>query len=258
MIRVRGGRGLGDALYIRPVAEHFVRAGRKVTVCSDYSDVFIGSGAEVARFERTGCNVVAHYTHGKNKTDTNQWQDVCTSAGVPGLDLRFKWEVQNDSLVRDLAASACGRPILMVNGGRPPMGRADGFAAEMLPRREAFEALLGGLRDCFIVEVGQGPELYPLKADIDLSDRTSPADLLDIATVASGLIGQCSFMIPLAEAFDKPLVVVWAARGLQSREQFIKQCTPQKILSKASSRWIMDDWAPEKIAEAAHAFRVVL
>jgi len=258
MIRLRGGRGLGDALYVRPVAEHFVRQGEKVTVCCDYPDVFADSGARIEQFDRIGCNVVAHYTHGKANPNTNQWQDVCTLAGVGDLALSFRWEVKNAMLVADLKAMANGRPIVMVNGGRPPMDRKDGFAFEMLPRREAFDAVLAGLKDCFIVEVGKGAELYPLTADVDLSERTSPADLLDIAWIASGLVGQCSFMIPLAEAFDKPLMVVWAAKGLKSATLFIRQCTPQKILSKQSSRWVMDDWTAERISEAAHAFRAVL
>ena len=258
MIRLRGGRGLGDALYVRPVAEHFVRAGEQVTVCSDHPDVFIGSGARVERFERVGCNVVAHYTHGKARTDTNQWQDVCTLAGVGDLALSFKWTIQRTELVRDLKAMARGKPIIMVNGGRAPMGRHDGFAQEMLPRRAAFDQVLAALEGCFTVEVGKGAELYPLIADVDLADRTSVADLLDIATISAGLVGQCSFMIPLAEAFDKPLLCVWAAKGLTSATEFIRLCTPQKILSKPTSRWVMDDWSEAKIQEAAVAFRAVL
>ncbi len=261
MLRLRGGRGLGDALYVRPVAEHFVRRSEEVRVCSDYRDVFEGSGAYVEPFARTGCNVVAHYVSRKQYAETNQWQDVCISAGAPpDLALSFRWEPQNQRLIRSIRAAADGRPIIMVNGGRPPMARADGFANDMLPRREAFDAVLAALKEqgCFLVECGKGLELYPLTADMDLADRTSVSDLLDIAWIAGGLVGQCSFMIPLAEAFDKPLMVVWASKGLESREQFIRLCTPQKILSKPTSSYVMDNWPIEQIAEAARdAFRVL-
>jgi hypothetical protein len=152
---------------------------------------------------------------------------------------------------------ARGKPIIMVNGGRPPMNRTDGYGFEMLPRREAFDTALAALEGCFTVEVGQGVELYPLTADVDLNGRTTAADLLDIASVASGLVGQCSFMIPLAEALDKPLMVVWAAKGLVSKTLYIQQCRPEKILSKPSSRWVMDDWPADRIKETALAFRSV-
>ncbi len=255
MKKIRGGSGLGDSIYCRPVAEHFVRAGHRVVVMSNFPQVFIGSGAAVEPFTRLGTNVLAHYTSRKANLDTNQWQDVAINAGAPGIALSFKWEVQNRLLVDDLKAMARGKPIIMVNGGRPPMDRTDGYGIEMLPRREAFDTVLAALEGCFTVEVGKGTELYPLTADVDLNGRTSPADLLDIASVASGLVGQCSFMIPLAEALDKPLLCVWAAKGLVSRTLYIQQCTPQKVLSKPSSRWVMDDWSEQRIQEAAHAFR---
>jgi hypothetical protein len=252
---VRGGSGLGDSLYVRPIAEHYALAGHRVTVKSNFPDIFTGAGVKVEPFTRNGTNVLAHYTSRKDRTDTTQWEDVAINAGAPGLPLSFRWEIQRPDLVRDLKAMAKGKPIIMVNGGRPPMGRVDGYGYEMLPRREAFDAVLAALEGCFTVEVGKGAELYPLTADVDLADRTSPADLLDIASISAGLIGQCSFMIPLAEALDKPLLVVWAAKGLESKTLYVRQCTPQKILSKPSSRFVMDDWCDSQIREAAGAFR---
>jgi hypothetical protein len=255
---LRSGSGLGDSLYARVVADYFVSTGAKVTVKSDYPSLFAGSRAIVVPFTRENCNVVAHYSKRKHIAETNQWQDICISAGIPPIPLSFKWEVKNKLLVQDLRAMANGKRIVMINGGRHPMGRKDGYAREMLPSREAFAAVLRSLDDCFIVEVGKGEDVYPLHRDVDLTNRTIPSDLLDIATISRGLVGQCSFMIPLAEALDKPLMVVWAAAGLQSKTEFIRQCTPGKILSKESSRYVMDDWEISEITQAADAFRSVL
>jgi hypothetical protein len=252
--RIRGGSGLGDAIYLRPVVEHYIRQGHQVAVMSDYREIFDGTGAKVEPFTRQNCNVVAHYSSRKKCSETNQWQDIAINAGAQGLALSFEWEVQNRALVDDLQTRAGGRPIVVVNGGRWPMGRADGYAREMLPVPACFAAVLGALEDCFTVKVGKGSELYPLRTDHDLTDETTPADLLDMAKVATGLVGQCSFMIPLAEAFDCPLLVVWAAAGLTSGTEFIRQCTPQKILSKPSSRWVMDDWAPERVDGAVRSW----
>lgn len=256
MLRIRGGSGLGDSLYIRPVADFFVRQGEQVMVLTDHPDVFIGSGvSSIQRHRKTDYDILAHYTAGKSNPHTNQWQDVCARAGVGDLPLSFKWKVRCKMLVDDLLAMAKGKPLILLNGGRYPMNRTDGFANEMLPDRAAFDALLEGLqRDCFVVEVGQGVELYPLTADVDLVGRTSVSDVLDIASVCDAMVGQCSFMIPLAECFDKPLMVVWAARGLESKELYIRQCTPQKILSKKTSRFMFDNWSPATIASTADEF----
>jgi hypothetical protein len=70
------------------------------------------------------------------------------------------------------------------------------------------------------------------------------------------VVGQCSFAIPLAEVFDKPALFVWAARGMQhNMHYYIKAITPQKVLSKETSRFVIDDWPVEKIQEVARTFR---
>jgi hypothetical protein len=258
VIRIRGGSGLGDAIYQRPIVDHFIGCGEEVEVCSVHSDVFIGSGAVVSEFRRSSIDVLAHYTAGKQRADTTQWQDVCNSAGVPGLVLRFEWSVQNIPLVHDLKAMAKGKPIVLVHGGRAPMARTDGFGAELLPKRAAFDAALDALEDCFLVEVGKGTELYPLRADVDLNGRTTVADLIDIAWICDAVVGQCSFVVPLAECFDKPLLAIWAAHGMEhTRHPYIKSITPQKVLSKPSSSFVVDDWDTERIQEAARALCVL-
>lgn len=253
--RVRGGRGLGDALYCRPIAERLMRDGKRVAVLSDYADVFIGSGVVVQPFSRDG-NVIAHYVNGKANPDTTQWQDVCRSAGVT-TPLRFAWTVRNPDLIADLKRKAEGRPLILVHGGREPMARNDGFGLELVPERKAFDAALDGLRDCYTVQVGKAAQIYPLSADVDLNGSTSVSDLLDLAHECDGIVAQCSFAIPLAEVFDKPLLAVWAFRHAKSSTQFIRQTTPQKVLSGARDSFVMDHWPDAMIKEEARAFRFV-
>lgn len=254
MKRIRGGSGLGDSVYVRVVAEHLKRRGEKMIACSNYPDVFDGSAIPVEAFSRTNIQVLAHYTAGKTNLDTTQWQDVCRSAGVEDIPLHFDWSVKNLALAKSLRAKANGRPIVVVHGGRAPMGRTDGFGLEMLPDRAAFDAVLAALRDCYLVRIGKGNQLYPLAADIDLTDSTSVSDLLDVAQICNGVVAQCSFAAPLAEAFDKPLLLVFSERGLRSSHAYIKTITPKKITGKSTSSFVMDDWTTEKIQEAARAF----
>lgn len=257
MKRIRGGSGLGDAIYQRPIAEYFVRLGEQVVVCSDHPDVFSGSGAQIEPFRRDRIDVLAHYVAGKNNANTNQWQDVCASAQID-TPLSFEWETKSLSMVEDFRRMAGGKKIVLVHGGRAPMGRVDGFGAELLPKRAAFDAVLNALRDCFLIEVGRGAELYPVRADIDMHNRTTVHDLFDLALMCDAIVGQCSFVVPLAECFDKPLLAIWAAHGMEeTRHPYIKAITPKKILSKPSSRYVVDDWAVGKLQEAAHALCAV-
>lgn len=249
-VRVRGGRGLGDALYLRPIAERLIQDGVDVTVLSDYTDVFIGSGAQVAPFDRSAGNVIAHYVYAKAFPGTTQWQDVCRSAKV-AADLRFDWSVRNTALVERLRDQAQGRPIIVVHGGREPMDRKDGFGLELLPEKFAFDVTLERLRrECFLVQIGKAAQIYPLHVDLDLNGSTTVSDLLDIAWTCDGVVAQCSFAIPLAEVFDKPLLAIWAAKHARSNTKFIRQTTPLKLLSAPRDRFVMDD-SPEWALRAA-------
>ena len=254
MKRIRGGSGLGDAIYVRPIVEHFIRAGEAVTVCSNYPDVFQDTGAKVLPFDRYNIDVLAHYTVGKRNPSTTQWDDICASARVT-VPLNFDWTVKNRKLLDELRALAAGRPLILVSGGRVPMARHDGFGLELLPDRRAFYAVLEALHGCFTVQIGNAEQIYPLTTDANLSGKTSVADLFDLASSCDGLVGQCSFIIPLAEVFDKPLLVVWSASGLSTaRHVYISSITPGKILSKPSSRFVIDEWPAEKLQEDARAF----
>lgn len=253
MLRARAGSGLGDSLYLRPIVDHLVHAGHTVTALSEYPGIFLGSGATVMPFRREHADVIAHYVARKTDPRTNQWQDVCAAAGIPEIPLSMRWPVLNTGLTSAVREAAAKRRIVLVHAGREPMAREDRFARELLPVAPAIAAALGALPDCFKVGIGKGPMLYPVPVDLDLRSLTSEADLLDLAVIAHGMLGQCSFLIPLAELFDKPLVVVWARAGLSSKNDKIRTITPSKVLSKATSGHVFDDWSAEAIAERTRA-----
>lgn len=255
MKRIRGGNGLGDAIYVRAIAAHLLKAGEKVTVCTSYPGVFSELDVGLEPFTRFNIDVLAHYTAGKNSPGTNQWQDICSSAKVDA-PLGFEWTVRNQALVDEMRAKAAGRPLILVGAPHVPMDRKDGFGMELLPDRDAFQAALAAMDDCFTVQVGHKASPYQIRTDAQLNGGTSVTDLLDLGRSCDALIGQCSFVIPLAEVFDKPLLIVWAARGMEPQmHHYIRSITPQKVLSKPSSSFVVDDWPVEKIQEAARAFR---
>lgn len=258
MLRIRGGSGLGDSLYLRAAVEHFVKSEQQVIAFSDWPEVFIDSGAKVEPFTRMKINLVAHYTMGKKNPATTQWQDVCASARIPQIPLSITWNCRNPSLVQELRGKAAGRPLVLVHGGRTPMGRTDGFGKALLPQASAFENVLAEFRDCYTVRVGKGVDAYPLPVSLDLNGSTSVSDLIDLGQACDGVIGQCSLAVPLAEVFDKPAIFVWAASGMaHGQVPYIRQITPSKVLSKPSSAFVMDNWSSQQIQEEARAFRVV-
>ena len=255
MIRLRGGSGLGDSLYLRPIVEHLERQGKNVTVMTEFPEVFRGTRALTERFNRNNITITAHYPHGKNNDKTNQWQDILESARLGHIPLRFTWNQTDRAFVDAVRKRAGNRHIILVIGGREPMGRSDGFGAELLPWRGAFDYVLDNLRDCYTVRVGKGQKAYDLRVDEDLSNKTTVCQLMDLAQSCSAVVGQCSYAIPLAEGFDKPLMAVWARAGTESRQPYIKTITPNKILSKGSSWWVFDSDSMHSIIAQTRLFK---
>lgn len=253
--RIRSGSGLGDAVYLRPIAEYLVRAGNSVTVCSNYGDVFLGSGCAVESFRRDRVDLIAHYVGGKNNTGTTIWDDLCAHARIT-TPLHIDWAVRNKDLVRGLRRQANGRPLVVVHGGREPMGRRDRFGIELLPAVAGFSRACR--IDAFKVLVGRGDQIHPIAADADLWNRTTVSDVMDIVASCDGVISMCGFPVPMAEAFGKPLMAVWSAKGLRSSNPFISTVTPKKMLTKPTSRFVLDDCPEDLIEEEAIAFRSLL
>lgn len=241
MITVRCGRGLGDSIYLRVLVDEYIRFGDQVTALSNYPDVFIESGARVEPFTRISRAKAANYTHRMHLPET-QWSSILRSVSLsPDLPLRFTWNVQNAGLVDRLRRMADGRPMLIVHGGHMPMQRGDAWTRDLIPRRDAFQWALDALSECFTVRVGASKDAYGLKVDRDLNGSTSVSDLIDLFSVCDAVITQCSFAMPLAECFDKPLLGIWSASGLHSRTSYLRTVTPAKVLSKPTSHYVVDD-----------------
>jgi len=258
MIRVRGGAGIGDALYVRAAVEIMLRAGEQVTVCNDYPEVFLGLPVKVEPFRRMHIDRLAHYSTRKKCTETTQWADVCIAAEIPVEPMRLTWECQNPTLIKEMRRFAAGKPLVLVHGGRTPMGRTDGFGAELLPRKRGFDLVLREFADCYTVRIGKGASLYSLDVSLDLTGCTTVTDLLDLAQACDGIVGQCSYAVPLAEGFDKPLMAVWSDKGMrEGRSMYIRQITPHKILSKDTSMFVVDTWSDEQIRDEVRAFRIL-
>lgn len=256
-IRIRSGRGIGDSLYLRPIAEHLASEGHKVCALSDYPEIFDGSGLAVAPFSRTKSTHVAHYTDTMEDQRTTQYRAMLRKAGITAeVPLRFAWTIKNTELAYRILNAAGGRPVVLVHGGRIPMERKDGFSLDLIPKHGHFSYTLNQMLECYLVRIGKATNLYGLPVNEDLTGKTSVSDLLDLASVSWGVVAQCSFAVPLAEVFNKPLLGVWSARGLVSKIVYLRTITPAKVLTSPRSSYVVDDWEFARIREAVRAFRL--
>lgn len=246
---IRGGMGLGDSLYLQGVVRYFVEKGERLEVCSKWPEVFRHYGDEirVVPFRRNNIQILAHYSLRKPRTDTNQWQDCCITARIQEpWSLELNWKPQS-ALIPD------GKPYIAVSLPRIPMDRIDGFGLSLMPDWRVLQRVMDSLQQRYrIVQIGSGKPVHQFSGiDIDLANKTTVGELIDVAHGAAGFLGYCSFIVPLAESFNKPSLIVWSHKGLQDKHAYIRQITPRKVLSKPSSHWVMDNNEAEIDAASA-------
>jgi hypothetical protein len=253
---IRAGRGLGDAIYLQSVVRHFVQKEQNLTVCTDWQDVFLPLRDKVKfmPFTRQNIRIIAHYSARKSFKDTTQFKDCCVQAGInEPVELKIDWVQINKQLIESIKTD---KPLLVVALPRAPMGRNDRFAIDLLPKKDIYQLAVDILKEKYtILQIGAGKPIYNLEnIEIDLTDKTSVTDLFDIASVADGFLGYCSYIIPLAESFNKKGLYIWANKGLKSAEQYINTITPKKILEHSNSKYFIDNWDEPKIRQIIDDF----
>jgi hypothetical protein len=252
---IRGGKGIGDALYVQSVARYFVARGERLTVCTSWPDVFRPLGTAVAfePFRRDRIDILAHYSLRKGQP-TRQWQDVCIQAGVrEPVELRLDWRPSSD-LGDRVRRMAMGRPIVAVQLPRVPMARRDAFGAELLPDCRTLQRLIDALKGrALIVQIGAGRPLFTFRGiEVDLANLTTVCELFDVAREVDAFLGYVSFVVPLAESLDKRALLVWSRAGLKAAPLYVRQITPAKILEKPTSRFVFDDASDRQLSDAAN------
>lgn len=235
-VSIRGGSGLGDALYLQSVARHLVAQGHHVEACTAWGDPFLPliGRVKISPFRRTEIDRLAHYASRRGISGTSQWQDVCQTAQIPiDTPLRLDWTV-GGTVARRIKAMAGARPVVLVQMPRAPFARKDGYGIELLPDCSVIQRAIDFLSPFgFVVQIGAGIPLYRYaRLGFDAANQTSVRDLIDLATLADGFLGFVSFIVPLAESLDKPGLLIWARRGLVSKHEPVRQITPIKVLHR--------------------------
>ena len=258
MRAIRSGKGIGDNLYLQSIVRHLVEKGQQLEVCTHYPDLFRPLAAKVrlSAWRRDRIDLVSHYIDRKTVSGTDQFVDCCIRCGIKErIDLRLDWPPLNGALVQTVLDQC--RPVVIVQMPREPMGRTDGYGADLLPDCRTLQRIIDhiGARAKF-VQIGAGSPLFRFRGiDRDLANKTSISDLIDVAWAADAALGYCSFVVPLAESLAKPALLVWSRRGLNSATPFIRQITPAKIVHRpATTHVLIDDCADSELQKVADAF----
>lgn len=215
MIKLLCAGGLGDVIYMRALAMHFLERGESVHVYTRWEEVFIDLNVTTAPvFPGRTLEGVRVMTDPFWPEPTNLGKNIfevsCVVAGVTEpVELKINWTVQDPVLVEQVRHSARGRKILVFQ----PLKRLTYANQERAtPSREAFNRYLANRYDCYRIKVGGHPDYVvadpETECDLDLSGPNSIVKAFDIATVADVFFGEANFLVSLAQATKKQFVLM--------------------------------------------------
>lgn len=242
----RSAAGFGDSFYSVCILEHLLKRFPQIVIRTRHPSLFAHlPGVITERWHKGNEDLAIHYNGRKSCADTNIWQDLLMGAGIDIITpFKIAWKPKERVHIDKIAAmNTQKKKVCVVGSPHTPFARNDGYGLDLRPKWEIFDKIIRAFQDkLFFVQIGLKREQYEIKGiDLDLVGKTSDCDTLDIATVADCFIGQNGYIIPLAESQSKPLFVVYSRKGLQSGDPLISNTKPEKILSKPTSGWAVDD-----------------
>lgn len=235
-IRIKSASGLGDTIYIYPVARHLLDSGFKnITVMTNYPDVFQDLPVKTIKHTKDWATYKISYAGAKRKKETDQYQDVLIAAGIPiSTPLEIPWEIRNNEIVEHVRKRAKGKKIALISTPYTIFGREDEWGKEYRIDYRKYDEFLSLLRDeYFIVSTGTKEPIYLLNnVDMSMVRKTSVSDLLDLVYDSDTCVYQVGHMLPICEALNKRSFCFFSAVGMSLDNQFLRTITPSKVIHK--------------------------
>lgn len=222
--------GLGDQIQAIPIMKALLKRDKSLQLVTKYPELWDGICKTHPFYPGCKRDKRVSYVSRRPMKHTTQFQDVCLIAGVSkDLSPRIDWKIKNIKLVEKIKEKAFfdnKKKICLFKYPYDAMGQ-NGRFKEVVPRREPFDLIINHFKDILFV-------------DIDTID-TSVTDLLDLAYSADCLLAQIGHFLPLADAFDKPILLIFAKAGFSHKTPFINGIRPVKFINKDTTHTAVDD-----------------
>jgi hypothetical protein len=225
---IHGASGLGDTVYMYPIAERFIEQGYDVTVLTNYPEVLKELNCKKEPFNRSRQNAInCSYVNRKHIPETDQYIDCCIAAGIdsniPALSM--KWtpaDKKYDNYAVVIAPTV-------------PFGQAyrDDYLHIMPNVKEIDRYCREIAQDMLIVMVGKN-YISKVYCDHDLTGQTSLCEYIDLLYHSNLIISQVGNALSFAEALNKKATIFFPAKAKESNLPFIQQITPDKVIHKKS------------------------
>lgn len=241
----RGPAGFGDSVYDLAICVELLKQFKVISIRTRHPSLFAWmKGMETERWRKGGENLAIHYAHGRKVPGTCLWQDLLQSAQLDTkIPFEIKWKIHNQPLLDRIKKEAGDKKICIIACPYKPFDRPDNYGLDLRPDWNVFDKIVDYLKGkVFLVRIGKYVREHDTRGcHLDLVGKTSDTDLMDLGEVVDFGFSQNGFLIPLLESRNKPIFVLYSRKGLNSPDPIICNTKPEKILSKQTSGWAIDD-----------------
>jgi len=240
-IRLKGASGLGDTIYAWPIVKWYAQKYDTVHYMTDYPELYetlknvicykhlktndLGGGPVDVRF--TYC--ARKYTPG-----TSQFEDSVLSAKIhEKLKLKIDWTIKNTDLVNNIISRSDEKKICVLAYPYEPFGREDEWGSMLRINQEVMQILIDRFKDrVFFIGTGNRFVLHKTNnVDMDLHEKTSVSDMMDLISICNLGLSQIGNMLPMCESLGKKNFLIFANKAMvQTENKFINAITPEKTV----------------------------
>jgi hypothetical protein len=232
---IKGPSGLGDAIYLYPVVKWYTARYDKVIVRSFYPELFQNiKNVEVEPFRAKGdINLKCSYTKRKYTAGTSQFEDIVIGAEIKeALDFKIDWEIKNKGIEEIIRKEVKGKKVCIITAPYEPFAREDKWGKLLRIKSGMMQTIVDKYRDkVFFIQVGGRFTLTEIKGtQLNLINKISVSDLIDLVCVGDIGLSQIGNMLPICESLGKKNFLFFAETGLKCDNKFISSITPEKII----------------------------
>lgn len=234
-MRIRGARGLGDAVYVYPIAKHFIDKGVKVEVMTRYPEIYNTLDCEcIDRYIGPKPDIDCRYGPRYPNQETNMWEDTLIQAGLQNENIELKIAYDWSEVFK----FPTQKKICLIKTPCYAQGKDNGMTACLLPKLEVFQKIIDEFKDqCYFVMAGLKNTLeFEFKGiDEDLSHIDKIPRLVALVDQSDIVLTPSSHFVSFAEGLDKKLMIGFAQTGIDSQVSFYRWSTPAKVITKPNT-----------------------
>jgi hypothetical protein len=233
---LRGAGGFGDSIYMYPVLKYFLKKGETVEILTKYPDIYaplrklgLIISDRYSKAPDTECRYAPRYSI----QVTTTYQDTLILSGAPP-SLPFTIEFEHP---KEFAFSTNKKICVIRKPTMPMKGKSGGDI--LIPDCSIIQRLIDKYRNDYYFVLAGNPEgefNFPLRGiDLDLTEKLTIPEVLQLAFQSDMIITQCGFFIPICETLNRRCFILFSDKGMKSNYKFSPHITPRKVINNYSA-----------------------